>query len=51
MFNAVFVGKAHVMTQMIRKEDKKFWEEMIAYISLMRHGQHRKLKKSGGRGT
>jgi hypothetical protein len=32
MFNAVFAGKAHVMIEMILKENTKFWEELIAYV-------------------
>jgi hypothetical protein len=31
--------------------DKKFWEELIAYFPLKRHGQHRKRKKIRGRYT
>jgi hypothetical protein len=27
--------------------DKKFWEELIAYFSLVRHGLHRKRKNYG----
>jgi hypothetical protein len=30
------------------KSKKKFWEELIAYFPLIRHGPQRKLKKFGG---
>jgi hypothetical protein len=39
---------AHVMTEMILKEDKKFWEELIAHVSLIQYGPHRKRRESGG---
>jgi hypothetical protein len=47
MFNVVFVGKAHMMTEMILEEDKKFWEELIAYVSLILYGRHIKRKNQG----
>jgi hypothetical protein len=28
-----------------RKKDEKFWEELIAYVPLIRHGPHRKLSR------
>jgi hypothetical protein len=31
-----------------RPLNKKFWEELIAYFFLTRHGQHRKRKFRGG---
>jgi hypothetical protein len=34
-----------------RYTNKKFWEELIAYFPLIRHGPHRKRKKSGRRYT
>jgi hypothetical protein len=30
------------------KYSKKFWEELIAYFPLIRHGPHRKPKNYGG---
>jgi hypothetical protein len=30
------------------KNNKKFWEELIAYFPLIRHGLHRKRQNEGG---
>jgi hypothetical protein len=31
----------------LRSDNKKFWEELIAYIPLIRRGPHRKQKIGG----
>jgi hypothetical protein len=37
-------GLIHATVFIIISNNKKFWEELIAYISLTRHGTHRKKK-------
>jgi hypothetical protein len=39
--------KNHKSTDETERSNKKFWEELIDYVPLIRHGQHRKRKIMG----